>query len=108
MKRLPVITSVESQISFFEEELKKVITKHPGFSFWKKDPACKKLKFYDFESMSTTSVNIPLKGSIQISFAVPGSNQIQKMQIPVRTYFFVSCISGKTAGLPESIKASLS
>src|ERR1051326_5460908 len=109
MKRLLTIRSIKSNVRFLETELHKTIGKRMmnGW-FWKrKNKITPAITLNGFEAISTCSVDIPLKGVIEIGYR-DNHEKLGIMQVPSQTSFFVTCVKRNDGPYVLAIEASLS
>lgn len=110
MKQLPEITSVQSKVGFLDTELQRVLDKKNGIRwFWRRSNEVKSEIMVDgYETIKSSSVNILLKGIVEICFSCHNENAIGVIHIPVRTHFLITCISRNNGNYFPAMEASLS
>lgn len=110
MKQLPEITSVQSKVRFLDTELQKVLDrKNENRMFWKRKNEAKSTVMVDgYETINSSSVNIVLKGIVEICFSCHAEKAVGVIHIPVRTQFLITCISRNHGNYFPAMEASLS
>ena len=108
MKNLPSIQSVQSRVRYEETDLKQIITRQAGKSwFWKKHAKKQAGIFDGYASLSTYSGTIPLRGIIEIAF-LAGKKHTVILQVPSSTLFFITCFGNNDSDVTPAFAISLS
>ena len=110
MKQLPEITSVQSKVRFLDTELQKVLDRKNGIRwFWRRNNEIRPTVMVDgYETVTTSSVTIPLQGIVEICFSCYGEKALGVIHVPVKTHFFITCISRNNGNYFPAMEASLS
>ena len=110
MKQLPEITSVQSKVRFLDTDLHKLLDRKNEIRwFWKRNNEIKATVMIDgYETIKSTSVNILLKGIVEICFSGHNKKDIGVIFVPARTHFLVTCISRNNGNYFPAMEASLS
>lgn len=109
MKQLPQITAVQSKVSFLDSELQREIYRQNEIRWFckRRNKISSSLKVDGYETFTSCSVNIPLKGIVEIC-VINKEKGVTVFEIPTITQFLVTCISRHNGNYIPEIGVSLS
>ena len=110
MKQSMFITSVSSNIKLPNKVLEKIIN-HRLRNEKYKLPVTGIDKSYfgrDFEPIVSCNSQITLNGDVMIYYCHNGHGEVERLEIPMRSSFLVTCIKGKEGKYRVGISVSLS
>lgn len=104
MKRLPIITSIQSKLRFSDDELKQTFVQSRATEIDSED----NYKVYNgFETFPHASAGVTLKGNLHIAFFNSGGKS-SVIELPAITEFLVTGIEEKDGSYKYCLASSLS
>lgn len=110
MKKSPVITTVESKVSLLTTALEDHVNKlhHPDKCGKKNANITKNFFLRDFANINWCSEELPLDGTVEISFSTNRKAQYKCISIPVVTGFWIVCTQERDENYRVTWSSSLS